>query len=107
MADLIRFEVCPGRDVLVEADAVDEGLVPAGRGDDGIVTAAARFSDRLDVIRDAVTEALDTFKEGLKPDEITVSFGIRFTAEAGAVIARTSLEGTLGMEMKWQRTPDS
>jgi hypothetical protein len=109
MADLVRFELFPGRNVLVEVDSVDEGLVLAGgsgRGDDGIVTAAARFSERLDVIRDAVTEALDTFKQGLKPDEITVTFGIKFTAEVGAVITKTALEGTLGMTMTWRRSTE-
>lgn len=103
MSDLVRFRLSSGRDVLVEADSVDEGLVPAGLGDDGIVTATVRFSEHLDVIRDAVTEALTTLKEDLKPDDITVSFGIRFTAAAGAVIARASLEGTLGVEMSWHK----
>jgi hypothetical protein len=107
MADLVSFEVAPGRDVLIETDSLEEGLVPAGRGPDGIVTAAARFSDRLDVVRDAVTEAMRTLKEGLNPDEISVSFGITFAAQAGAVIARTSLEGTLGVRMVWHRQAES
>ena len=102
MAELVRFEVSPGRDVLVEADATDEGLIPVGTGDDGIARAVARFSDHLDSIRDAVAQALFTLKDGLKPDEIRVSFGIRLAAEAGAVIAKTSGEGHLDVEMTWQ-----
>jgi hypothetical protein len=103
MSNLVRFEVSAGRNVLVETDSADEGLVPAGRGVDGIMQAANRFSDHLDTIREAVTQALETFEEGLHPDEIKVSFGVRMTAEAGAVIAKTSLEGNLGMELVWRR----
>ena len=103
MDTLIQFEVSPGRDVLVEVDSADEGLVPAGLGDDGIVHAVGRFSDRLDSIRDAVSDALKRLEGPLKPDKITVSFGIRFTGEAGAVIAKTSVQGNLGVEMVWQR----
>jgi hypothetical protein len=103
MADLVRFQFAGEREIIVETDSVDEGLVPVGRAADGVVKAAACFSDRLDAIRDAVTEALATLREGLKPDVTRVSFGIRFTAEAGAVIAKTSLEGNLGVEMVWQR----
>jgi hypothetical protein len=104
MATLVRFEVSPGQDVLVETDSANEGLVPVARGHDGIVQAACRFSEHLDNIRDAVTEALATFEERLHPDEIRVCFGIRLTCEAGAVIAKTSLEGNLAMELAWHRS---
>lgn len=103
MAELVRFEISPGRDVLVEADTDEDGLVPMGRGDDGIVQAAARFSDRLDTIRDAVAETLTALGKTVKPDEITISFGIKFSAEAGAVIAKTSVEGSLGVVMAWHK----
>jgi Trypsin-co-occurring domain 1 len=103
MDTLVRFEISAGHDVLVEVDSADEGLVPVGRGRDGIVHAAGCFSDRLDSIRDAVSQALTRLEGPLNPDKITVSFGIRFTAEAGAVIAKTSVEGNLGVEMVWQR----
>lgn len=104
MTYLVRFEVSPGRDVLVEEDSTEEGMAPMGRIDDGIVQAAAGFSERLDSIRDAVTETLTKLGEKLNPDEITVSFGIKFSAQAGAVIAKTSVEGNLGVQMVWHQT---
>ncbi len=104
MGSIVRFEISPGHDVLIETESADEGLVPAGRGDDGIVQAASRFAANLDGIRDAVAKAMETFEERLHPDEIRVSFGISLTAEAGAVIAKTSLAGALGMELTWHRS---
>jgi hypothetical protein len=101
---LVQFEVSPGHEVLVETDGIDEGWVPVDRGDDGIVRAAGRFTDHLDCIREAAAEALVTFQKQLNPDEIKLSFGIKITAEAGAVIARTALEGNLGLELVWRRS---
>jgi hypothetical protein len=107
MTELVRFKVAPGRDVLVETDDLDEGLVPVRRNyDDGIVEAGSVFTKHISSIRDAVRDALKELRE-IDPDEVTVSFGIKFTAEAGAVIAKTSVEGTLGVEMAWHRTEES
>jgi hypothetical protein len=103
VAYLAGFELSPGRDVLVEVDSTEDGFEPLGSIDDGIVRAAVGFSDRLDSIRDAVTETLTQLGEKLNPDEITVSFGIKFSAQAGAVIAKTSLEGNLGVQMVWHK----
>jgi hypothetical protein len=103
VAYLAGFEVSPGRDVLVEVDSTEDGFEPLGNLDDGILRAAAGFSDRLDTIRDAVTETLTKLGDKLNPDEITISFGIKFSAQAGAVIAKTSLEGNLGVQMVWHK----
>jgi hypothetical protein len=102
---LVEFEVSPGHEVLVETDDIGEGWIPVDRGDDGIVRAAGRFTDHLDCIREAAAEALVTFQKRLNPDEIKLSFGIKITAEAGAVIARSAVEGNLALELIWRRTP--
>ena len=36
-----------------------------------------------------------------KPDEFGMEFGIKFTAEAGALIAKTALEGNIKVSLKW------
>lgn len=106
MAELVRFEVAPGRDVLVETDDIDEGIVPVKRNYDGFVDASSAFTEHIGSIRAAVQDALQELRK-INPDEVTVSFGIKFTAEAGAVIAKTSVEGTLGVEMVWHRTEEA
>ena len=98
MSTLVQFEVSPGHEVLVEADFIEEGWIPVGRGSDGILRAAGQFTEHIDCIRDAAAQTLATFRNQLNPDEIKLSFGIKITAEAGAVIAKSRiLEGTLGM----------
>ena len=79
MTDLVRFEIPDGGDVLIEAEDVDEGLIPVKRGQDGIFDTGMFFSDRLDSIQDAVKEALKKLRM-TNPDEIKVSFGVNIQA---------------------------
>lgn len=104
MTELIRFSVDGGdRSVLVEIPSPDGGLVPAGGKRNRIVEATSSFSEHLDAIRDAMEEALEKFRE-MNPEEAKISFGISFSAEAGAVIARTALGANIGVELTWHRT---
>jgi NTP-dependent ternary system trypsin peptidase co-occuring protein len=103
MAELVRFSVAGDRSVLVEIPSPDGGLVPAGGKRNRIVEATSSFSEHLDAIRDAMEEALDKFRE-MNPEEAKISFGISFSAEAGAVIARTALGANIEVELTWHRT---
>jgi hypothetical protein len=38
-----------------------------------------------------------------QPDEIEIKFGVKLDAQAGAVIARTGIQGHLEVKLKWQR----
>ncbi|PGH46973.1 hypothetical protein CRI70_31075 [Streptomyces sp. Ru87] len=105
MTELVRFELAGDRGVVVETGEPADGLTPVRRGADGVVDSATHFTERLATVRDAVGEALTQLRDRLGPDDITVSFGVKFTAEAGAVIARTAVEGNLAVEMTWHRSP--
>ncbi len=51
-----------------------------------------------------MTHALAELRDSLGPDEIKVSFGVTFTAETGAVIAKTAMSGNLAVEMTWKQS---
>ena len=38
-----------------------------------------------------------------KPDEIEVKLGLKFSVEAGAIIAKTSSEGNIEVTLKWTK----
>ncbi|GGY05719.1 CU044_2847 family protein [Streptomyces hiroshimensis] len=103
MTDLIRFTLSHGPGVVVETDEVSGGLSQVGRRSDGVLDAATGFTDRLADIQQAVAEALVQLRDSLGPDDIQVSFGVKFTAEAGAVIAKTAVEGHLAIDLTWHR----
>jgi len=60
------------------------------------------FGD-LERIRDAARATLSTFRDAAQPDEIKLGFAVKFTTEAGAVIARTALEGNFAVELLWKK----
>lgn len=105
MAELVQFALRDGGAILVEVDKPTTGIGTVGR--DGVVrNLQETFERRLTDVRQAAGSALDIFREGLQPDEIKLTFGVKLTAEAGAVIARTGVEGHLAVELKWKK-PES
>lgn len=50
-----------------------------------------------------VSEEIDSCVKSLNytPDEISVEIGIKFSAEAGAILAKAATEGAIKVELKW------
>jgi hypothetical protein len=103
--ELLRLEV-DGTSVLMETDEDFTGWTPAASfGERAVHDAKVRFEDALSHVSHAAQAALRTFREGADksawPDEVEIEFGVKFGAEAGAVIAKTSLEGQFTVKVKW------
>jgi hypothetical protein len=104
MAELARFTVREQGSVVFEIADNGDGIRQAGLGRKGkVVDAQQTFESKLSGIRDAASAALSILKEDLRPDAVTLRFGIKMTVEAGAIIARTAVEGNMEVEMSWQR----
>ncbi|MFC9610962.1 CU044_2847 family protein [Streptomyces sp. NPDC056938] len=55
--------------------------------------------------RSAAESALRVFREGpLKPDGVEIEFGVKMSAEAGALIAKGTAEGHLVVKLSWSAT---
>jgi hypothetical protein len=100
--ELVRFRLGGDESVVVEVEARRGSAVRVGARD-RLQEAQKYFEDNLTQIRDATRSVLSTLRDSDRPDEIKLLFGIKLTAEAGAVIARTGLEGNIGVEMVWKR----
>jgi hypothetical protein len=100
-----RFQSADGTAVLVEVDDDDLGVERAGRGTDGMMVAAERLEDALARIRPAARAVLAEMKT-LSPGKVTVEFGIKLSAAAGAVIAKTEAEGHFTVTLEWERSAD-
>lgn len=112
MTDVVRFAVRDAEPVLAEVDSpewtedtMSTGIGPAGRRGRSGIDAPAAFESHLESVRAAAAEALDVFRTSLTPDEVKLTFGVKLTAGAGAMIARTAIEGNLAVELVWRRTP--
>jgi hypothetical protein len=103
--ELLRWNI-EGTSVIMETDEDVSGWAPASRVGERIIhDATIRFEDALVHVRKAAQTALRIFHEGpedsVEPDEVEIEFGVKFGTEAGAMIAKTSLEGQFTVRLKW------
>lgn len=102
MGELLKVTLRDHSSVIFEVDGDDRGVRQVGRGEKQVRELSSSLEDRLSGIHDAAVAALAELRGKLEPDEIRMKFGIKMTAEVGAVIARTALEGNLDVEMVWK-----
>jgi hypothetical protein len=105
MDGLVEFKTEDGVRVVVEGVEDEDGARLVSRGD-GPARAARTFEDALDGVRAAAASALRVFRDGsLRPDAVELEFGVKLSAEAGAVIAKGSAEGHLVVRLSWSPEP--
>ncbi|MFF9024429.1 CU044_2847 family protein [Streptomyces eurythermus] len=98
---LLEFRTEDGALVVVDGVNARSGARLVSRGD-GPAQAARTFEGALDGVRAAAAAALRVFRDGsLRPDAVEIEFGVRLSAEAGAVIAKGSAEGHLVVKLSW------
>ncbi|MFF9085266.1 CU044_2847 family protein [Streptomyces sp. NPDC014991] len=101
MDGLVEFTTEDGAQVVVEGVVTRSGARLVSRGD-GPAQAARTFEGALEGVRAAASAALRVFRDGsLRPDAVEIEFGVRLSAEAGAVIAKGSTEGHLVVKLSW------
>ncbi|TDC51011.1 hypothetical protein E1281_21180 [Actinomadura sp. KC345] len=103
MNELVRWQTENGT-VVVETDDREPGFQSVSRAGEMIHDAAGRFEDAFQNVRDAAEAALASLRGGaLDPDAVELEFGVKLNAAAGAVIAKTSVEGHLKVKLTWGR----
>ncbi|MFF3888775.1 CU044_2847 family protein [Streptomyces sp. NPDC001914] len=101
MDGLVEFRTEDGARVVVEAVDDGSGSRLVAR-DDGTVQATRTFEGSLEGVRAAAGSALRVFRDGsLRPDSVEIEFGVKLTAEAGALIAKSAVEGHLVVKLSW------
>jgi Trypsin-co-occurring domain 1 len=100
MADVIRFKAAGGVPVLVEAEEDDYGVERVSRASDGVLKAAKGLEDAMGTARATILSALAAF-DGLGFRELSLEFGLKLNAEAGALIAKAGAEAQLTVTAIW------
>ena len=98
------FKLEDGSEIAVEVQAApgEEERIANAQGE--IVEQTGRnFSDALKAVQQAAAEVLHGFSNTLEPNELELSFGLKFSAKAGIVLASTDAEATLALKAKWIR----
>jgi hypothetical protein len=102
MDGLVEFKTDDGAVIVVEGIEDESGSRLVARGGDGAVQATRTFEGSLEGVRAAAESALRVFRDGsLRPDSVEIEFGVKLTAEAGALIAKSAAEGHLVVKLSW------
>lgn len=102
MVRLVRFKGDGRDDVIVEIDTPEEESYQVGAAD-RIIDATGDLASKLSSACEAVSAALDELGNSVGPETVKVTFGVKLNAKADAIIAKSSVEGNLQVEMEWKR----
>ncbi|WP_436494983.1 CU044_2847 family protein [Actinokineospora sp. HUAS TT18] len=101
--ELARFPLANGGSVIVEVDGHAE-VARAGRPARVVRELRGALGNAVAHVSDAAAEALAQFTAMSRPpDEVELKFGMKLDVEAGAVIARTGVQGQFEVKLKWRR----
>jgi hypothetical protein len=105
--EMIEFELAGGRAVAVEVGEVGAaagGVERVGRAGQAFQAAKRSFDEALGDVREAASTALAQFRSmPSRPDEVEITFGVKFDARAGAVIAETKVAAHFEVTVRWTR----
>ena len=102
MGKLVEFTTEDGVTVVVETADPATGTRLVSRGENPAAQATRTFEGALDSVRAAAHSALSVFRDGaLRPDSVELEFGVKLSAEAGAIIAKGAAEGQLVVRLGW------
>ncbi|GHJ47139.1 hypothetical protein Cs7R123_44810 [Catellatospora sp. TT07R-123] len=101
MSELVRFQTDEGAELVVEVDDDAPGLERISRDSHGVAQATRDLEAALAQVQPSLRRVVAMVRS-LSPDSHEVEFGLKLNAEAGAVIAKTSIEGHFVVRMTWE-----
>lgn len=106
MKQLIEFPLEDGESILIEVDEPEAagGVVRAGRPGEVVARAGQTFESAMDRIKPAARVVIAKLRSlSDPPDEIEIEFGLKMSAEAGAIVAVAGAEANYKVTLIWKR----
>lgn len=107
MKRLIEFPLQEGGAIMVE---VDSSPAPTGKTVRGVTPAEVvekarqSFETSLERIKPVAAAIIAKLRElSDQPEQVSVEFGIKLSAEAGVVLASTGVEANFKVTLMWKR----
>ena len=106
MKRLVEFPLDDGSTIVVEVDEPEPegGTVRVSRPGELAEKAQVTFEEALNRIRPAA-EGIVARLRGLSdpPDQVSVEFGLKLSAQAGAIVAAAGAEANYKISLTWKR----
>ncbi|MEV8090489.1 CU044_2847 family protein [Streptomyces nigra] len=101
---LLRVETTAPATAIPASEDVYEPIRRPRPADDA-AGAADTLRAAVDRVRPAVQDIVDSLRSmPRRPDRITLEFGVKVTAEAGVVVARSTAEAHFTVGVEWDTT---
>ncbi|KRF14625.1 CU044_2847 family protein [Nocardioides sp. Soil796] len=107
--DLVVFET-DGRTVIVELSEplAQGGYETVGVGGASLAKAGESLEAAMSTIRDVADSVMTSVAEAVRPpDEVEVTFGLKFGVSAGVFVSKGSAEANLLVKLNWDRPSSS
>lgn len=110
MKQLIEFSLEDGTSFLMEVDepetiAVERVALPSGRL---VLKAQQSFEEALDKVKPVASTLISKLRGLNTPaDEVEVKFGLKLTADAGAIFTSVGGEVSYEITLKWNQPKES
>jgi hypothetical protein len=106
MKRLIEFQLADGGSIIIEVDEPETSgnLERLASPSEVIAKATRPFEEAMDKIKpvaNAIIAKLRSLSD--PPHEMEVEFGLKMSAEAGAIVAATGIEANYKVTLKWKR----
>lgn len=106
MKRLIEFDLQEGGVIVVEVDEPEpvSGFELTGHPGEIVTKTCQTFETVLERIKPTASAIIGKLRSlSDPPDEMTVEFGLKMSAEAGAVIAAAAAEANYKVTLAWKR----
>lgn len=102
MKQLVEYKLKDGSSFHAEIEVSEsEGVIRAGRKD---LPAEANmmFEDAINKVKPMATAIIESMRSITDPSpEVEISFGLKLTATAGAVVASAGAEANYALTLRW------
>ena len=101
---LIKFKLDDGTEIYVESEetSLGGGLTKTSKKNkDNIVEADEKFETLIEKIKPVSKLIMNSLKDFNTPDDIELSFGVKFGGKAGIIFASVDSEATFNLKLKW------
>lgn len=104
MKRLVEFPLEDGTIMLVEIEEHDQGTLVKASVGDTVTKAQQTLEKSLEKVKPAAQFVIQQLRKlHDAPDEVQVSFGLKLSAEAGAVLASGGVEANYLVTLKWAK----
>ena len=108
MSEVLEFKSDEGAVVLVEVGEPDRAVTRGGRAGAAVVEAGRSLEQMLGGLGPAVKSVVSELRSAADwPDEVTVEFAVKISADSNVIIARAGGEANFRIALKWSHEQPS